>query len=65
MQNKEVLVRLNLVRHPYTNRLFVVMVAMVVVVGFNATQAYIVKPLLDIFFTTKTQPCCIFFLPDH
>ncbi|PIE56583.1 MAG: lipid A export permease/ATP-binding protein MsbA [Desulfobulbus propionicus] len=53
MRNKELLVRLNLVLHPYKNRLFIAMVAMVVVAGFNATQAYMVKPLLDEIFYNK------------
>ncbi|MDR2548875.1 MAG: lipid A export permease/ATP-binding protein MsbA [Desulfobulbus sp.] len=51
MTNKEILVRLMAVLKPHRTKLVVAMVAMIAVGGFNALQAYLVKPLLDeIFF---------------
>lgn len=51
MTSREIITRLYSVIRPYQAKLFVAMAAMVVVAGFNAAQAYMVKPLLDeIFF---------------
>ncbi len=51
MKNNELLPKIYLVIRPYRSMLLIAMVGMVVVGGFNALQAYMVKPLLDeIFF---------------
>jgi lipid A export permease/ATP-binding protein MsbA len=51
MTNKAIIVRLMAVLKPHRAKLVIAMVAMVAVGGFNALQAYLVKPLLDeIFF---------------
>jgi len=51
MTNKDILSRLSQVLRPYSKRLIIATVAMIIVAGFNAGQAYMVKPLLDeIFF---------------
>ena len=51
MTNKEIVARLMAVLKPHRAKLVIAMVAMVAVGGFNALQAYLVKPLLDeIFF---------------
>ncbi|WP_028578971.1 lipid A export permease/ATP-binding protein MsbA [Desulfogranum japonicum] len=56
MTNKEIIARLSHVLSPYKRKLFVAMIAMVVVAAFNALQAYIIKPLLDeIFFNKDTS----------
>lgn len=51
--NKELLAKLHPVLRPYFPKLIIAMVAMVVVAGFNAAQAYMVKPLLDEIFYNK------------
>ncbi len=51
MQEKEILRRIYQAVKPYTKTMMVAMVCMVLVAGFSAGQAYMVKPLLDrIFF---------------
>ncbi|MGD9947742.1 MAG: lipid A export permease/ATP-binding protein MsbA [Desulfobulbus sp.] len=51
MSNKELFLRLMAVLKPYRSKLVLAMIGMVIVGGFNALQAYMVKPLLDeIFF---------------
>ena len=56
MNNNEIYSNLLVVLKPYTRRLLITMVAMVVVGGFNALQAYMVKPLLDeIFYKHNAQ----------
>lgn len=47
MTNKEIIVRLMAVLKPYTAKMAIAMASMVAVGGFNAVQAYLVKPLLD------------------
>ena len=53
MTSKEIIVRLGRVLKPYQAKLFIAMGAMIVVAGFNAGQAYMVKPLLDEIFFKK------------
>jgi len=53
--NKEIVFRLYEVLAPYRSKLIIAMVGMVVVAGFNATQAYMVKPLLDEIFVNKDK----------
>ncbi|NOQ45815.1 MAG: lipid A export permease/ATP-binding protein MsbA [Desulfobulbaceae bacterium] len=53
MTNREIVTRLSRVLKPYRDKLFIAMVAMVIVAGFNAAQAYMVKPLLDEIFVNK------------
>ncbi len=53
MTNREIITRLLQILKPYSSRLIIAMVAMVVVAGFNAAQAYMVKPLLDEIFVNK------------
>ncbi len=55
MTNKEIVTRLNRVLTPYRSKLFIAMVGMVIVAGFNAVQAYMVKPLLDEIFVNKDK----------
>jgi subfamily B ATP-binding cassette protein MsbA len=51
MKNNELFHKIFMVIRPYRSMLLIAMVGMVVVGGFNALQAYMVKPLLDeIFF---------------
>jgi subfamily B ATP-binding cassette protein MsbA len=51
MKNKELIAQLLMVLQPYRRKLMLAMIGMVIVGGFNALQAYMVKPLLDeIFF---------------
>jgi subfamily B ATP-binding cassette protein MsbA len=47
MNNNETLSNLLVAVKPYTRKLLITMVAMVIVGGFNALQAYMVQPLLD------------------
>jgi subfamily B ATP-binding cassette protein MsbA len=62
MTSKEIISRLAHVLKPYKKKLFIAMGAMIVVAGFNAAQAYMVKPLLDeIFF--KKDPTLLNILP--
>ena len=53
MTSKEIVSRLAHVLKPYKMKLFIAMGAMIVVAGFNAAQAYMVKPLLDEIFFKK------------
>ena len=55
MTNKEIFSRLLSVILPYRRKMIVAMVAMVAVAGFNALQAYMVKPLLDNIFVNKDR----------
>ena len=55
MTNKEIVNRLYEVLGPYRKKLLFAMVGMTVVAGFNAVQAYMVKPLLDEIFINKDQ----------
>lgn len=47
MDNKTLFVKLQTVLKPYHAKLLLAMVGMIAVGGFNALQAYMVKPLLD------------------
>ena len=47
MNNSELFAKIRTVLEPYTGRLVLAMIGMVVVGGFNALQAYMVQPLLD------------------
>ncbi len=53
MSNREIIARLYGVLAPYMGKLVIAMVGMVIVAGFNAAQAYMVKPLLDEIFVNK------------
>jgi len=53
--NKEIVARLFEVLKPYRNKLVIAMVGMMIVAGFNAAQAYMVKPLLDEIFVNKDR----------
>ncbi len=53
MTNRKIISRLYGVLSPYMGKLVIAMVGMVVVAGFNAAQAYMVKPLLDEIFVNK------------
>lgn len=53
MTNKAILLRLWAVLQPHRSKLVIAMVAMVAVGGFNALQAYLVKPLLDEIFVHR------------
>lgn len=56
MNKNELFPKLIVVLKPYKPKLLIAMVAMMVVGGFNALQAYMVKPLLDeIFFNQNEQ----------
>ncbi|PIE57820.1 MAG: lipid A export permease/ATP-binding protein MsbA [Desulfobulbus propionicus] len=55
MTSKEIIARLHVVMAPYRKKLIIAMVAMVFVAGFNALQAYIVKPLLDEIFYNQDK----------
>ena len=56
MSNKELILRLLTVLKPYRSKLLLAMVGMIIVGGFNALQAYMVKPLLDeIFFQRNAR----------
>lgn len=55
MGNKEIISRLGLIITPYRGKLVIAMLAMIVVAGFNAVQAYMVKPLLDEIFVNKNR----------
>ncbi|MBL4903968.1 MAG: lipid A export permease/ATP-binding protein MsbA [Desulfocapsa sp.] len=55
MTNKEIVARLFEVLKPYRNKLVIAMVGMMIVAGFNAAQAYMVKPLLDEIFINKDK----------
>jgi len=62
MTNKKIFTRLMAVLKPHRAKLVVAMVAMIAVGGFNALQAYLVKPLLDeIFF--KQDASLLYLLP--
>lgn len=53
MTNKAILLRLWAVLTPHRSKLVIAMVSMVAVGGFNALQAYLVKPLLDEIFVHR------------
>jgi len=53
--NKEIVLRLYKVLAPYRSKLIIAMVGMIIVAGFNAVQAYMVKPLLDEIFVNKDK----------
>jgi len=55
MTNREIVTRLYGVLKPYRNKLIIAMVGMIIVAGFNAAQAYMVKPLLDEIFVNKDR----------
>ncbi len=55
MTNREIVARLYGVLEPYRSKLIIAMVGMVIVAGFNAAQAYMVKPLLDEIFINKDK----------
>ncbi|WP_446009496.1 lipid A export permease/ATP-binding protein MsbA [Candidatus Electrothrix sp.] len=55
MTTKTILARLYKVLHPYRKKLIISMLAMIIVAGFNAAQAYMVKPLLDEIFLHKKR----------
>ncbi len=55
MTNKEIVTRLYAVLTPYRSKLIIAMVGMIIVAGFNAVQAYMVKPLLDEIFVNKDE----------
>lgn len=55
MTNKEIVTRLYKVLTPYRSKLVIAMVGMIIVAGFNAVQAYMVKPLLDEIFVNKDK----------
>ena len=55
MTNKEIVTRLYGVLTPYRSKLLIAMVGMIIVAGFNAVQAYMVKPLLDEIFVNKDK----------
>ncbi|MCI5147588.1 MAG: ABC transporter permease, partial [Candidatus Electrothrix sp. AR3] len=55
MKNRAILSRLYSVLQPYHKKLLIAMVAMIFVAGFNAVQAYMVKPLLDEIFYEKNE----------
>lgn len=53
MDNKTLFLKLQAVLKPYHSKLLLAMAGMIVVGGFNALQAYMVKPLLDEIFFNK------------
>ncbi len=55
MSNKKIIARLYEVLSPYRSKLFIAMFGMIFVAGFNAAQAYMVKPLLDEIFINKDK----------
>jgi ATP-binding cassette, subfamily B, bacterial MsbA len=56
MNNRTLITKLLAVLRPYRSKLLLAMVGMIVVGGFNALQAYMVKPLLDeIFFNRNAD----------
>lgn len=56
MTNRTIITRLYQILQPYSTKLLIAMVAMIVVAGFNAAQAYMVKPLLDeIFYNNDSR----------
>lgn len=55
MTNKEILFRLFQVIRPYSKKLIIAMAAMVVVAGFQAAQAYMVKYVVDDIFVDKNE----------
>ena len=55
MTNKEIVARLSEVLRPYRDKLVIAMVGMIIVAGFNAVQAFMVKPLLDEIFVNKVR----------
>ncbi len=55
MTNRTILARMYQILRPYKSKLGIAMFAMILVAGFNAAQAYMVKPLLDEIFYNKNQ----------
>ena len=55
MTNKEILSRLIPVIKPYSSKLAVAVIGMIMVAGFNAAQAYMVKHLVDDIFVNKNE----------
>lgn len=55
MDNKQLLLRIYHLVHPYRRRLVLAMLCMVMVAGFSAGQAYMVKPLLDKIFVQQDR----------
>ena len=63
MTNTMILTRLYNVLQPYRRKLFVSMLAMIIVAAFNAAQAYMVKPLLDKIFFYENSETWLVILP--
>lgn len=55
MTNKEILIRLYSIVRPFRTKLFIAMVAMILVAVFTGSQAYLIKPLLDKIFINKNE----------
>ncbi|MDW7771459.1 MAG: lipid A export permease/ATP-binding protein MsbA [Desulfobulbaceae bacterium] len=55
MTNKEILLRLYSIIRPFRNKLFIAMIAMILVAIFTGSQAYLVKDLLDKIFINKNE----------
>ena len=55
MTNKEILARLYPVIKPYTGKLVVAVIGMIIVAGLNAAQAWIVKYVVDDIFVNKDE----------
>ena len=55
MTNKEIISRLYPVVKPYRGRLFLAVFGMILVAGFNAAQAYMVKHVVDDIFVNKDE----------
>lgn len=55
MNNKEIISRLVLVIKPYRGKLILAVIGMVIVAGFNAAQAWIVKYVVDDIFVNKDE----------
>ncbi|MDH4318168.1 MAG: lipid A export permease/ATP-binding protein MsbA [Desulfobulbaceae bacterium] len=55
MNNKDIFERLFRIIRPYRFKLFIAMIAMILVAIFTGTQAYLVKDLLDKIFIEKNQ----------
>lgn len=55
MTNRTILKKLHGVLKPYNSQLIISMVAMIIVAGFNAAQAYMVKPLIDEIFYNQDK----------
>jgi ATP-binding cassette, subfamily B, bacterial MsbA len=53
MTNKQILFRLLQVIQPYSRKMIIAMIAMIIVAGFQAAQAYMVKYVVDDIFVDK------------